>query len=199
MEALQGLELSSIALGRTHSAVVTTGGDLFVWGSTSTGQLGIDTQGYGREWVLDPATARSRGGRGDGVGSRKTRRRDVGSSASAHSRRSKRGPRVVMTLANKDIGDLYCVLPTRVRIPSPSQGVQRIESVSCGHAHTAAVDVEGRVWVWGSSDGGRLGIGVEPKQLMIKCVVGCALWWLHTVQLSRVCACVVCAAGVRRW
>jgi hypothetical protein len=33
-----------------------------------------------------------------------------------------------------------------------------MEYVSCGGSHTAAVDRDGALWVWGCSDGGRLGI-----------------------------------------
>jgi len=37
----------------------------------------------------------------------------------------------------------------------------RVRSVSCGSAHTACVSDRGELFVWGSGDGGRLGLGID--------------------------------------
>lgn len=53
------------------------------------------------------------------------------------------------------LGDLSLQLPT----PLPIRGVRRVVSVSCGFAHTACVSDGGQLFVWGSGNSGRLGLG----------------------------------------
>lgn len=42
------------------------------------------------------------------------------------------------------------------------QGI-KIKQVSCGAAHTIALDEEGKVYTWGRGDFGRLGNGIQPQ------------------------------------
>jgi len=131
--ALQGVPLACVSLGRNHSAVVSAHGELYVWGSASSGQLGFPTQSFGREWV-------------NSVG------------------------KTVLEVGRSHIGDVHCVLPTRLHIPAPGKPIdtpQMMALVACGHAHTVAVDVNGHAWVWGSSDGGRLGIPLPKRQIVV--------------------------------
>ncbi|GMF13550.1 unnamed protein product [Phytophthora lilii] len=49
----------------------------------------------------------------------------------------------------------YSVTPLLVKFP----GKRRIRFVSCGVAHSGAVSTEGELFMWGSANGGRLGLG----------------------------------------
>ncbi|XP_029378746.1 RCC1 domain-containing protein 1 [Echeneis naucrates] len=45
VEALWGMPMSSVAAGGWHSACISDGGDLYVWGWNEVGQLGLPSQG----------------------------------------------------------------------------------------------------------------------------------------------------------
>jgi alpha-tubulin suppressor-like RCC1 family protein len=53
-----------------------------------------------------------------------------------------------------EISDYFCTAPTRLLIPCCT-----VVKVSCGAAHTACIGKSGEMYVWGSCDGGRLGLG----------------------------------------
>lgn len=58
--------------------------------------------------------------------------------------------------------ETYCPFPARLNIPN----VTRIVQISCGNTHTGAVSEDGRLFMWGCSDGGRLGLGYGlPRQV----------------------------------
>ena len=63
------------------------------------------------------------------------------------------------------LGDVYCPFPTLLTIPT----VDRIRTVACGYGHTAAVSMDGRLFVWGSGNSGRLGLGTLPHDASILC------------------------------
>jgi alpha-tubulin suppressor-like RCC1 family protein len=91
--------------------------------------------------------------------------------------------------------DCYVSVPARVPIGG-GLGTQIVHSVSCGAAHSAAVGVDGRLWVWGCSDGGRLGLGAnltgnvwEPtlvQSLSSYKLVGVSCGSTHTLCVSAV-------------
>ena len=85
--------------GQSHSACISSSGNLFVWGAGSSGQLGF-------------------GEMPDGAG-------------------------------------YCCTIPTKLCLPS----CQVVTKVSCGASHTAIILNSGELYVWGSGDGGRLGLG----------------------------------------
>ena len=49
--------------------------------------------------------------------------------------------------------EFFCPIPTKLVFPT------RVMRVSCGNGHTACIGQEGRLYVWGDSGGGRLGLG----------------------------------------
>ncbi|KAJ6792815.1 ultraviolet-B receptor UVR8-like [Iris pallida] len=85
----------------------------------------------------------------------------------------------------------FSLSPTPGRLPAaagPASGVE--VGVSCGLFHSAAL-VDGRVWVWGKGDGGRLGLGDERSLFEpspnpnLEDVRSLALGGLHSAALTR--------------
>ncbi len=96
---VQDLKVTSIidiSCGYSHSAAVSKNGDLFLWGSASSGELGFGGQK----------------------------------------------------------AEYYCHTPTQLLLPCCT-----VLKVSCGAVHTACIVRSGEMHVWGSCDGGRLGLG----------------------------------------
>ncbi|KAJ4772444.1 Regulator of chromosome condensation (RCC1) family protein [Rhynchospora pubera] len=90
----------------------------------------------------------------------------------------------------------FFLSPTPGRLPSPPpSGEAQAQApvhlgISCGLFHSAIV-VDGKVWIWGKGDGGRLGFGDEVSQFVprlnptlegIECV---ALGGLHSAAFSH--------------
>jgi alpha-tubulin suppressor-like RCC1 family protein len=50
--------------------------------------------------------------------------------------------------------DKYPYMP----IPQKIEGIPSISLISCGDSHSIAVDVNGKIWAWGSAASGQLGI-----------------------------------------
>ena len=96
VQELKGTSIIDIACGHSHSAAVSKSGDLFVWGSASSGELGF----------------------------------------------------------GETEAEYFCHTPTRLLIPCCT-----VLKVSCGAVHTACIGRSGEIYVWGSCDGGRLGLG----------------------------------------
>uniref|UniRef100_A0AAY4BKB2 RCC1 domain-containing protein 1 n=2 Tax=Denticeps clupeoides TaxID=299321 RepID=A0AAY4BKB2_9TELE len=49
LEALWGVPMSSVAAGGWHSACISAGGDLYVWGWNESGQLGLPSRGLKKD------------------------------------------------------------------------------------------------------------------------------------------------------
>ncbi|KUF84824.1 E3 ubiquitin-protein ligase HERC6 [Phytophthora nicotianae] len=57
----------------------------------------------------------------------------------------------------------YSMTPLLVKFP----GKRRIRSVSCGPSHTGAVSTAGELFMWGSANGGRLGLGQHVIDIVV--------------------------------
>lgn len=84
----------------------------------------------------------------------------------------------------------FTLSPTPGKLPTPKAGNDVMEvGISCGLFHSSLL-VDGKVWIWGKGDGGRLGFGHENSAFLptlnpyldsIRCV---SLGGLHSVSLT---------------
>lgn len=94
--------------------------------------------------------------------------------------------------------------PGKIQIPSTSNedsnGVLEV-GISCGLFHSSLL-VDGKVWIWGKGDGGRLGFGHENSAFLptlnpyldsIRCV---SLGGLHSVSLTSLGEVYTCLQGL---
>lgn len=63
----------------------------------------------------------------------------------------------------EEIYEQYTSTPLMVKIP----GKRLIRSVSCGASHTGAVSTTGELFMWGSANGGRLGLGPGVQDTVV--------------------------------
>lgn len=58
----------------------------------------------------------------------------------------------------------HCNIPTLLSL-------RQVRVISCGSSHSAAATVGGELWMWGSGDGGRLGLGMPMVDVFRPCRV----------------------------
>ncbi|KAJ3678387.1 hypothetical protein LUZ60_002190 [Juncus effusus] len=86
--------------------------------------------------------------------------------------------------------EILRLAPTPGRISTPDATESVSVGISCGLFHSGLV-VDGRVWIWGKGDGGRLGFGDESSQFVPKLnpnlegIAGIALGGIHSAALTR--------------
>lgn len=91
----------------------------------------------------------------------------------------------------------FLLSPTAGRLHSPANTFPTVEQqlsvqlgISCGLFHSAIV-VDGKVWIWGKGDGGRLGFGDEVSQFVprlnpnLEGIASVVLGGLHSAALSH--------------
>lgn len=104
VQALASEPVIKVACGRSHTACITAARDCYVWGSATTGKLGLGE-------------------------------------------------------SSPPFDSFYSPIPIALTFsPGRSRRVA-IRNISCGSAHSAATSTDGQLYVWGSGDGGRLGLG----------------------------------------
>ncbi len=149
-----GGQCTSISVGAHHVCAVSRTFALYSWGDNNYGRLGIKGQ-VKREVASVPSEVPIL--KGQAVVSV-----SCGYSHSACIMRD--GSLRVWggsSAGKLGIGDVseefecFCEHP----IPLPMPGGRRIRQVACGRLHSAAVSVSGDLFMWGSGDGGRLGMG----------------------------------------
>ena len=57
--------------------------------------------------------------------------------------------------------ECYCPVPWPLKFTDRLGGAVKIRQISCGNAHTAFITTHGHLYMCGSNDGGRLGLGRE--------------------------------------
>lgn len=89
--------------------------------------------------------------------------------------------------------DSFLLSPAAGRLPSRPAPLPRVPvevGISCGLFHSAIV-VDGKVWIWGKGDGGRLGFGDEVSQFVprlnpnLEGISSLVLGGIHSAALSR--------------
>lgn len=146
--ALSGVAVAQVACGDSHCMVVATDGRLFTFGRNQNGQLGLgDTEDR-----LHPHVVQSLWD--DGV---KVRRAAGGAE---HSAITVEGGEMY-TFGWGRYGNLGHGHTNDVHVPTKVAGLagQNVREPVCGWRHSAALTDEGRLWTFGWSKYGQLGLG----------------------------------------
>lgn len=167
-----GVLVRKIACGPSHSALLTTDGHLYVWGSGDGGKLGLgDGRDIGQNLVprnggklglvstptrvLEPFTREKLVDVSCGAG-----HTVVVSASTKTGDRKQTGGQVYVAGSNHALAKFT---PTFTLLPlttDDSNTTVAIAKVSCGNAHTALVSTEGELFTWGTNVGGCTGHAV---------------------------------------
>ncbi|XP_076589366.1 RCC1 domain-containing protein 1 isoform X1 [Chaetodon auriga] len=132
VEALWGMPMSCVATGGWHSACISDGGDLYVWGWNESGQLGLPSRGLRKEHKQE---RREQAG---------VPCQDANTFHTAEPQAGEKHEEVFISIQ---------AFPALLDITPSCE----IRTVSCGSRHTAAVTTTGDLYTWGWGDYGQLG------------------------------------------
>ncbi|KAJ0406874.1 hypothetical protein ATCC90586_002904 [Pythium insidiosum] len=160
--------LQDIAVGSRHVLAIHQSGELWTWGVGSFGRLGgvrpgardISTDDDVAAWHSDAHTPHV-------ISALMGHRFRTVSCSFGHSMalttqgevfvwgsatHGKLGIGAVMAEAKES----FTLAPMRLALPDPSL---RVRKIACGPSHSALLTMDGRLYVWGAGDAGRLGLG----------------------------------------
>ncbi|XP_056596567.1 RCC1 domain-containing protein 1 isoform X2 [Triplophysa dalaica] len=172
VEALWGVQITAVSAGGWHSASVSAGGDLYMWGWNESGQLGLPSRSVEEEKLLR---------------ARRTGDTLVSKDLCVDSCGFGNTDLDVNQAEEKNKDDVFISIqafPALVDIPQVSEIIR----VACGSRHTAAVTGTGDLYTWGWGWYGQLGHDTErstDEPALVKyfhsrdmCVgdVVCGLW-----------------------
>lgn len=135
---------TAISAGDLHSMAVTDDGLLFVWGSSSSGQIG-DGQTTNRRMPVNPIMEDI-----VAVSAGRFHSAAITSDGALWTWGSNQNGQIGNGLPNEDHGRA-----TRV----PTHIMDDVVSVFAGESNTLAVKTDGTVWTWGSNRSGQIGDG----------------------------------------
>lgn len=159
IRSLQGEGVVQVEVGASHSVAISAGGDCFVWGHNSVGQLGLGHYDRCEEPEVMHGIPSSMPLMSISVG-------ENHSMAIAGTAKDNRA------YVWGHVGDGRLGLGTRKRIGAREEEAQyfpgpaivdnlvkfKVQQVACGATH-CCVRTEGALWTWGHGAGGRLGLG----------------------------------------
>uniref|UniRef100_A0A3Q2WR04 RCC1 domain containing 1 n=2 Tax=Haplochromis burtoni TaxID=8153 RepID=A0A3Q2WR04_HAPBU len=131
VEALWGMPMTHVATGGWHSACISDGGDLYVWGWNESGQLGLPSRG------LRKSQQKTSQQTGELCCDTSTPPDDKLKEEEEH----------------EDVFISIQAFPALLDVSSSCE----IRAVSCGSRHTAAVTTTGDLYTWGWGEYGQLG------------------------------------------
>jgi Ca2+-binding EF-hand superfamily protein len=155
-----------VAAGAFHASVVHANGEMYTWGSGTSGRLGHDDTEHGNprsdcdrptlvQAFMDTPVVQVSLGFNHSAALVDGNELFVWGSAT--------GGKLGLGEVTEEY-ECFCAIPTCVPIPAP------VAQVSCGSSHTACVTVSGELYIWGVADGGRLGLG-ERMQTQLQPVL----------------------------
>ncbi|WP_374351199.1 hypothetical protein [Chitinimonas sp.] len=149
---------SSVAAGETFSLAIDNSGRVWGWGRNSDGQLGDGSDSE----RLSPVQAK-------GVSGAVAVRAGVGHTLALN------GSGEVWAWGANDAGQLGMtasvpvLLPAKVNFPA---GTPKLKAIDAGGGHSFALDVNGRVWAWGSNTNYALGDGSNVDRAVPAMIAG---------------------------
>ena len=176
---IEGVRVSSIAAGGSHSLALMSDGTVWAWGNNSAGQLGDGTTTNRHTPVIVPDTVLDAGGWVHSI-----------AAGGSHSIAVLFDGRIWAWGDNSagQLGDGTTTnrhLPVLVQMPVP-EGVESIwiHSIAAGGSHSLAAVSDGTVWAWGSNSAGQLGDGTTTNRHLPVLVdmSGIELWpWVQSI------------------
>lgn len=146
--------ITTAAVSYHHSAVVSSNGELLMFGMNDCGQLGLDhTQHQATPQLVDLLSSQAVAKVSCGL------YHTIVSSRSGE----------VYSFGKNDYGQLGLGHARNTKVPtlvktSMGENVDKIVDVSCGYYHTVAVNDKGKLVTWGRNDYGQLGIGSKDHK-----------------------------------
>ena len=158
---LEGEGIVDVAIGPTHGAAISDGGDLYTWGAGVFGQLGFGDYTVVRTPKLVSSLQDGSTLRQAALGQSHTLGLSEKGTVYAWGF-SNHGKLGLGIMARAGIEKPFChYFPTPILIGTLSR--KQVRQVSCGPNHSLALtDLE--VFSWGSGDGGRLGLGDDKDR-----------------------------------
>ena len=151
--------VAAVSCGYSHTAAIKTDGSLWVWGDNDFGQLGNGQNGNGEYdgmivfqttplKIMDNVVAVSCGN-------------FYTAAIKADGSLWMWGANNVGELGNGGTGNFENGVGTAKTVCQsvPVKVMENVTSVSCGVKHTAAIQSDGTLWMWGRNGFGQLGIG----------------------------------------
>ncbi|GAX82001.1 hypothetical protein CEUSTIGMA_g9429.t1 [Chlamydomonas eustigma] len=166
---------ATVAYGGQHAAGLTSSGQLYMWGTNTKGQLGLNSKG---RCVSAPTKIDL------------SDQTDVRAVACGEQHTIVTTGSDVMSCGSNEHGQLgYWISEEKEDLgfshmlkPIPSLHNMSVVQVVCGSSHTLCVTAQSQVYAWGSNSSGQLGLGDKKDRAMP--ILVDALWALPVVQLA---------------
>ncbi len=137
------INLATVAAGTVHTLSLDLSGNVWAWGNSAQGQLGI-------EGLASSSVPVRVAGMPNSVGV---------AAGETHSLAIERAGGRVWAWGNNDYGQLGDGTRAARARPAVVSTLRNVVQISAGSLHNLALDAAGAVWAWGNNDYGQLGDG----------------------------------------